>query len=87
MNKFVLPFLFTYGVSLLLFGFGYHNIDLSFNMLRLENHGIKLVDESVFGVEQDAIQGYTSGVRILFISYILNLISVAGIVINILLTN
>jgi len=88
MNKLILAFLFTYGVSLLLFALAYHNIDLSFNMLRLEKEeGIKLVDESVFGIEQDMVQAYTSGIKTLFISLFLSLISVAGIVINILLTN
>lgn len=88
MNKLILAFLFTYGVSLVVFAFGYHNVDLAFNMLNFEKkYDVKLVDESVFGVEQDAVEGYKTGIKMMFVSYILNLISVGGIVINILRTN
>jgi len=75
-------FFFMYIVSVMIFFIGLHNIDIAFNMLNLEKtYGLKLVDKSAFGIEQDSVQGYLSGLRMLIISNILGLVSIAGIVI------
>jgi len=75
-------FFFVYLVSVMVFFIGLHNIDIAFNMLNLEkSYGLKLIDTGPFGIQQDSIQGYLSGLRFLLISNILGLISIAGIVI------
>ena len=64
---------------------GFHNIDLSFNMLRLEKFcKIRLVDVGVFGREQSAVEGYSVGICMLLTGMVLNIVSFMGIIINIL---
>jgi len=49
-----------------LFGMGYHNMDLCFNVV---NMGLDVVDLGPLGQVQTMQEGYLSGVRMLMVSF------------------
>jgi len=53
-------------IGLLLYLIGFHNIDVSMNMLALSKQtGIEIIDISPLGLKQTYIQGYLRGVLFL----------------------